>query len=341
MSNSYVFPGGNATYVPSLSADLIVEFSRNPNKFPIAEYIDYRIVEKMRGYYVKMSNSGQNRVLNDTDWIWADGADSPHIINGNDTFTFPTYECIRRRIPKQIGQLSVEQAAWDILAQEARFSAMQLMTGRTRRIHETLTTSGNWSGNYATATTAGGGPWSSSSSTNNYIRKSIAYALVAIKKSTLGVVDQKDLFLVFNPNVAKTVATNSEFLTFIQQQPRAVEIWEGQEQFRNYGIPDYLMGIRCIVDDTVYNTADPTASDSEGFTLSDSYAVLLSKQKAVNNAGGSAFSTASVFLYEDLVVETFFDAENRRTNLYVTESADTSSNMLVAPLSGYCLKIDA
>src|SRR5581483_2715636 len=205
MANSYVYPGAADTYVPSLSSDLVIEFSRNPNKFPLVEYIDYRIVDKQRGYYVRMLNDNQVRIVGDNDNTWADAADSPIWTDGNDSFTFPQFNCVRRRQPKRIGHLAIDQAGWDIVDQASRFEAMQLMTKRVRRIHETLTTSANWSyglsggsSNYATATTAGGGTWSSASSTNPYIRKSLAYAQIAIEQATFGVVKAGDLCLVMN-----------------------------------------------------------------------------------------------------------------------------------------------
>ncbi len=348
MSNSYVYPGASDTYVPSLSSDLVVELSRNPDRFPATQYVDYRIVNQMRGYYVKMLNDGQSRIIDDTDNVWSDGADSPITTSGTDSFTFPQFNCTRRRQPKMIGHLSIDQAGWDIVDQASRFSAQQLMTGRVRRIHETLTTSGNWSwglnngsSNYATATSAGGGTWSSASSTLPYIRKSLAYAQIAITQATYGAVTAGDLYLVFNPNVAKTVALSGEFLDFVKQNPTAIAIWENQPQFRLYGIPENLMGLRVIVDDTTYNSANPGAAASLAFTLSDSYAIIMSKPRAITTAAASSYSTFSAFLYEDMVVELYDEPENRRVKLFVTENLDDGPNALVCPQSGYLLKIDS
>jgi hypothetical protein len=348
MANSYVYPGSSDTYVPSLSADLVIEFSRNPDKFPLVQYIDYRQVDKQVGYYVRMLNDNQVRIIDDTDNIWADGADTPLWTDGTDSFTFPQFRCVRRRQPKRLGHLAIDQAGWDIVDQASRLEAMQLMTKRVKRIHSTLTTSANWSyglsggsSNYATATTAGGGVWSAATGALPYIRKSLAYAQIAIEQATYGVVSAGDLFLVLNPNVAKTVATSQEFLDFVKQNPTSIAIWENQPQFGLYGIPENLMGLRVIVDNTVYNSAAPGVAASLAFTLSDSYAVLVSKQRAITAAAGSSFSTVAPFLYEDMVVEVFDDPENRRVNLFITENIDDSSNCIVAPQSGFLIKIDS
>jgi hypothetical protein len=348
MANSFVLPGGLDTYVPTLQADLIVEFTRNPKAFPVNEFIDYRIVDKQRGYYVKMLNDLQTRIIDDTDNIWADGNDSPHWTDGTPAFTFPQYVCVRRREPARLGALGTEQAAWDLLDQTSRMLAANLMTKRVRRIYETLTTSGNWSfgfsggsSNYATATTAGGGTWASASASNPYIRTSLAYARIQIEQATNGIVTGKDLVLLMNPNVAKTVATSQEFLAFLEQQPSAVQIWEASEQFQIYGMPDYVMGLRVIVDNTVYNSAPPQAAASVNFALSNSYAILLSKPRSVQSAASASYSTFAPFLYEDMAIEVFNDPENRRYNVYVTENIDDSSNALVAPQSGFLIKIDS
>jgi hypothetical protein len=352
MANSYVYPGSNDVYVPSLSSDLVVEFSRNPEKFPLIEYCDYRIVDKMRGLWVNYLNDGQARVVSDSDNEWADGADSPKLLDGTSAFTFPQYNCIRRRQPKQIGHQAIDQAGWDLAATEIRFLAMQMMTKRVKRIHKTLTTQANWSyglnlanSNYATATTASAGvttpgAWSTTTSaTGPIIRQSLAFAQIAIDQGTYGVVKAEDLYLVVNPNVAKIVALSYEFLDFVKQNPTAISIWENQSQFRRYGLPENVMGLRVVVDDTTYNSAPPGAPAVLNFTLSNSYAILMTKQKAVSPAAGGTFSTFNAFLYEDFIVEQYSDPEQRRTNFYVTESIDDS--IIVAPQSGYLLKIDA
>lgn len=336
---SYVFPGNATTYVPSLSSDLIVAYSRNKDKFPIVEYCDYTIVDKPRLLYTAYQNDGQNRVNNTTDSTWADGADSPKQNNGNSAFQFVQVDCIRKRLSKTIGQIAVDNAGWDILDLEANFLAMQHMTRRVQAIHNTLTTSSNWSGNYATATTAGGGTWSAATSTNTYIRDSLAYARIQITLGTLGVVQADDLYLVLNPNAAKTMALSNEFLDFVKQNPTAIEIWQGQKQYQLYGLPNTVMGLRVIVDDTVVNANYPGTTASESFTLSNSYAILLSKQKAIKSAATASFSTYQAFLFEDLVTEVFNDPKNRRYELFVTDNSDLSH--IVAPASGFLIKIDS
>lgn len=344
MTQNFVFPGGLDTYVPSLTEGLIVEYSRNPNQFPAVKYIDYHQVDKQKGYWINLQNQVQSMVLNATDGIWADGGDRQFVDQGNDPFDFPQYKCVRRSLGRRLGLLSIQQAgSWDILGQHARTLSQQMMVARVKRMHTTLTTSANWGNNYATSTTAGGGTWANATAALPYIRTGLIYAQIAITKATNSVVQSKDLYLVLNPNAAKTLATSQEFLVFLEQNVHSLPIWEANsDQFRLYGLPPFFMGLQIVVDDTVANTGPPgmAVSATNSFTLSDSYAILMSKQKAVTG-GGSSYSTFSPFLYEDFNVETFQDPENRLVKLSVSENIDDSSNALVAPQSGFLIKIDS
>lgn len=339
MANNYTFPGGVNTYVPTLHSDLIVEFSRNPNKFALNRYTDIRKVDKQKGYFVQMKNDGQARVVSDTDNIWPEGTDSPKVIEGTDQHEFGQYNCVRRRLPKMLGYLSVEQAGWDILDQEARFLAMQMMTARVKRVHKTLTTAANWGSNAGNASVIGGGVWSAASATNPYIRTSLAAAQITVTQQTLGVVQATDLYGICNPNTAKQIATSGEFLDFVKQQPGAIAIWENQPQYRLYGLPENVMGLNMVVDDTVYNSALPGQTASLSFTFPDNVFVIMTKQKAIQPAAGSGFSTFQLFAYEEFVTEVFNDVENRRYKLFVTENVDDS--FLFAPQSGYMITTNA
>lgn len=339
---NFVFPGSSDTYVPTLSADLVISFSRNPNKFPLNQYIDYRPVTKMKGLWTLVNNDGGGRVLNSTDNVWADGSLSPSIVNGNTAFTFPEYTCTRRRLPKTIGNLAIEQGGFDVLGLEARKLAMQMMTARVLRCHTTLTTPANWGSNYSTSTNLGAGPWASATATNSYIRKSLATAQIAIEQQTYGSVSAGDLYLIMNPTTAAAVATSQEYLNFVAQNPVSIPIWENQKQFRLYGIPDQLMGLNVIVDNTSYSNSAITYNPSAtlNFTFPSNYALLMTKQKAINQ-GETAFSTFSPFLYEEFITEQFQEPEHRLTKVYVTESIDDSAAALVAPQSGYLINIAA
>ena len=144
MADNFTFPGGTNVYVPTLHADLMVAYIRNPNKFPINKYITVRKVDKQIGYYVKWSNTGQARITNLDTVAWADGNDAPMNTQEGDTFDFPQFNAKRHAYVDRAGYLAVEQGGWDILAKKAAEQAMKGMTYRSYRVAQTLTTSTNY-----------------------------------------------------------------------------------------------------------------------------------------------------------------------------------------------------
>jgi len=340
MADNFTFPGGGTqTYVPQLHGDLIVEYSRNPAKFPINRYINVRKVDKMLGYYVQMRNDGQARFVNEQDVLWPDGNDAPVLNYGTDEFDFKSYACVRRAYTARLGYLGVDQAAWYILAQQARFKAQLGMTHRSKRVASTLTTSANWGGNVGNASTLGGATWAAATSATPAIRSSIMKALINVQLATLASVDMHDYYLVFNPNTAKVVATSQEWIDFIKQSPESINIWKGEAQYSKYNIPEQLFGINAVVDDTVYNSAGVNQTPTFSYTFPDNVAVLLTKQQAVQPSAGAAFSTFELFAYQEFETFVYNDVVNRRYDLQVVENV--ADNFVFAPSSGYMINTNS
>jgi hypothetical protein len=332
---SYTFPGNVTTYVPTLSLDLMVEFNRT--EFPINRYIGRKKVDKEKGFYTQMKNDNQARFTSPAQFIWQDGNDAPKILGtGSDSFTFPAYSTLRYCYPEQLGYLAVEQGSWDVLGQASRLRTMQGMTARSYRLASLLTTSTNYpTANYsATATALAGGTWTSATSTNPYIKKSILSMTQTIVQQTFGVVQPKDLYLVVNPNTAIIVAQSAEFIDLLKQSPVAINIFEGTNYNSRFGLPDSIYGVNLVVDDTVYNSAGPGAASSLSYTVADNVAFITTKQDAINPSVGQAFSSAGLLTYEDWSVNVFNDLKNRRYDLQVTEN---TAEVMFAGQAGYLI----
>lgn len=347
MADNFTMPGLNTTYVPTLHEGLLIAYVRNPAKFPINKYINVRKVDKMIGYYTKFQNQDQARVLNSpSNYEWVDGSDAPTIQDGNDPFEFKAWNAHRYAYTKQLGYLGVGQAQWDLINQAATFSVMKGMTNRSYRVAKTISTSGNYlAANVfnASSGSSGGATWGNATSTTPAIRKSVMNAAIAIQKATNAAVEFNDLYLVMNPDTALVVATSQEFIDFLKQNPTSIQLWQGDEQFLKYNIPTRLFGLNVVVDDTVYNSSQPSATVSESaspaYTFPDNTAVLLCKQNAVQSGIGSSFATMEVFAYQDFETFIYADSENQRYNLQVVENVDDS--FLWAPESGALINTNA
>jgi hypothetical protein len=343
--NNFVFPGGGqTTYVPTLHEDILVAYVRNPNKFPHVKYTGFRKVDKMRGYYVKFQNSDQARAINTPQqYFWQDAADAPQVQDGNDAYEFLQFSCKRYAYTKQIGYLGAEQAAWDLMGQATIFSVMKGMTNRSVRIASTLTTAANYpTANQGNASVLGGAVWSAATSTTPAIRKSVMAGAIQVEQATLGSVQFNNLYLVINPNTAKTVMASAEVIDFFKQNVLSLPIWEGQEQFLKYGIPENMFGIRWVVDDTVKVTDVPNLSlgtNTTAFVWPDNVAVLLSKFQDIESSVGANFSTFEIFGYQDFETYLYADAKNQRYDLQIVENVDDS--FLLAPESGFLINTNA
>lgn len=342
MSDNYSFPGNNTSYVPQLHGDLIVEFSRNPAKFAINRYCNVRKVDKQKGYFVRMRNDAQNRVVNSPQhYVWPDGNDAPVLTDGNDGFEFPQFNCVRYAYTKRLGYLGVEQASWDLMSQASRLLAMQGMTARSYRVAKTLTTSSNYpTANLVAAVADGGATWANATSTLPSIRKTITKAAVVIQQATLGVVMLSDLYVVFNPNTARIVMSSQEMIDYLKQSPDALSIWEGPNEWNSrFGVPPRLFGMNVVVDDTVYNSTNAGVTAVQNYTIPDNVAIVVTKQQAIAPSAGTSFSTFELFAYEEFSTYVQNDVFNRRYDLQVVEDVDDSQ--LFAPTSGAYISTNA
>ncbi len=332
MADNFTFPGNTSVYVPTLHADLVVEFSRNPNKFPIVRYTNTRKVDKQRGYYLQFRNDDQVRDLGDAHYVWPDGNDSP-AGEESSQYDFPQFNCRRYAYNSRVGYLAVEQAGWDILGQLSRFRTMQGMTNRSKRVATTISTNTNYPvANRFAAVADGGATWGNATSSAPSIRKTIMKAANQIQQATNGAIMLQDLYLIINPNQAVVIATSQEWIDFIKQSPDSLNVWRGSQQFNTYNIPDNIFGISVVVDDTVVNANQANTDASRTYTFPDSTAVLVTKQQAISPAGSSGVSTFELFAYSEWETFVYNDVKNRRYLLQVVENVDDS--FLFAPTSG-------
>ena len=337
MADNFTLPIGSNTYVPSFEASskLVVDFVRNPSKFRLNDYIAIKKVSRDVGYYAKIKAEEAVRVLNTTDYDWADGADAPkHQGVNSEFFEFLQYKTLRTAYPFVIGLKAVQQAAWDIVAEFAAIEASKAMTLRTMTAENILNNTANWGNNTATATSLGGGLWSNASSSNFYIKKSLLSAVQSIVRATNGAITISDLNLVVSPNLAATMATTDEIANYVKSSPFSMEVLTGKAFIDRYGLPSYLYGLKVIVEDAVKVTSGKGLTRSDSFVQASTDAFILARTDSLVSVhtGSPSFSTIQMFAYEEFTDETREDPDNRKVNGRVVQDIDFE---LVAPASGY------
>ena len=123
-----VAPGQANTYVPTFSeaTGLVqVEYSRNPTSFAINQYTKLVPVTKDTGYYLRIDEEEQARVVTLADTMWSDGNDAPEGIQQDHEFT--AFRTQRHAPTFQLGQKSAGNA-------ELQQNLLQQVTGVLQQV---------------------------------------------------------------------------------------------------------------------------------------------------------------------------------------------------------------
>lgn len=337
------YPSGHNTFIPDHDGGgrLVVDFSRNPNKFALAEYCQIVKPKKSIGYYLKMTVEEAGRVINSdlAEFAWPDGADAPASFDGTESFQWLDFRCERYAYDYVLGDLTVEQASWDIKGQHARIKAQQAMTARTLKVMSLLQTAGSWDASHTAAVSAisgNTGNWAASTTARQDIKRSLNYAADLILQDTLGAVDINELMLVLSPTTAKAISETQEIVDHIKGSPDALAQIRGELPGRNavFGLPDKLYGFPIVVEKTVRVSSRKGASSvSRAYVCDSGKPVMVARPGGLEGvADAPNFATCVLFMHEEMTVEDKNDPDNRRVKGRVVENYAAK---VVAPVSGF------
>lgn len=339
-----VYPGGAPnTFVPNTDAtnNMVIDFSRNPGSFPLNKYIQVVPVTKSVGLYTKLGFDEGARILqsNMADKLWAEGDDAPEGRGNTDTHEFLPYATKRYAYPFRLGEETVSQAAWDILAKHARMKAQQAMTGRTQLAITKLTTAGNYGGNTSAVSSISGvqGKWHLSTTARNDIKRSIDFAVEAIHLATNGAIEPGDFKLVLSPGCARKISVAQEIVDYIKGSPDATAYIKGNlGPNSQYGLPKILFGVEVVIENTVKVTSRKGATRAASYVLPDATPFITSRPGGLvapsNSNEAPNFSTACLFVKEDMTVEEKHDVDNR---VHKGRVVDNIVAEVTAPVSGF------
>jgi len=336
-----VFPSSHDAFVPSheASGKLVVDFSRNQKDFAVNQYCQIVPADKVAGYFLRMTIEEAGRILNTNlrDFVWADGQIAPMGHDGTESFEFFNFRCTRYAYSVNLGDLTIDQASWDILAQHSRIKAQQAMTARTQAAITQFTTTGNYAANHVMAVagiTGNSGNWTQSTTARQDIKRSLNVAAEQILDDTLAAVDINDLMLVINSQLASNMSLTQEIVDYIKGSPEALAQVRGELPGENtfYGLPNKLYGFPLVVEKTRKITTHKGATTARSQVLPNATPFMCARPGGligVQNAPN--FSTVVIFVQEEMTAETKRDDENRRT---LARIVDTFDAVMVAPVSG-------
>lgn len=332
-------PGQFNTYIPSTAAtkNLVVDFSRNPKEFALPQYVQYVNVDKNVGRYIEMTVEQAGRLLNadGSDMVWPDGQDAPEGAGNAELFEFKSYITTRYARAFRVGELAAEQAAWDILAQNARITSQLMMTLRTQKVMTLAQTTGNYpSGNTADLAGTNGitGKHDVSTTARKDIKRSLDYGADVIRRNTLGAVKPSDLIYVVSPGYARKVAVCQEIVDHIKGSPDAKkEIEDGLGPNSQYGLPSKLYGYPVRVEDAVKVTNRRGATKATSYICTDAKPMLVSRPGELQGVEGSpSFSSISLYFKEEMTVWSKHDTDNRNHKGRVVEDYAVVGTALMA-----------
>lgn len=335
------FPSDVNTFIADHDASnkMVIDFARNQKSFAVNRYAQVVPVKKVAGYYLEMTieEAGRIQFTDLRNFLWPDGQEAPEGNDGTESFEFKPYRTIRRSFPVLFGDLTIDQASWNILAQHASIKSRQAMTARTQLVVNAMTTSGNFDSSHrinVTTITGNTGNWSQSTTARQDIKRSLNFAANRILLDTLSAIELDDLILVINPNLAAELAQTQEIVDYIKGSPDATAQIKGELPGENsmYGLPNKLYGFPLVVEKTAKVTTRKGATTSRSFVFPDATPVLCARPGGiVGVADAPNFSTFVLFAQEEMTVETMRDANNRRTVARVVENLEAK---VVAPVSG-------
>jgi hypothetical protein len=335
------YPSSTNVFVPdhAASGKLVVDFARNIKDFAVNEWCQIVPVKKPIGLYLKMTieEAGRIQQTNLANFAWPDGADAPKGDDGAESFEFATYRTERRAFPVRLGDMTIDNASWNITAQHASIKARQAMVARTQLAVTAATTSGTYDSSHrvdVTAITSNSGSWAESTSSRQDIKRSLNYAANLILQDTLNGIRMDDLILVINPTLAAEMSECQELVDYLKHSPDALAQVRGELPGKNvlFGLPDKLYGYPIVVEATYKVTSKKGATRAVSAVLPTATPFMCARPGGlVGVADAPNFSTHCLFASEEMTVETLKDISNRYQILRVVENV---AAVVVAPVSG-------
>lgn len=341
MTTTHQMPSASNVFVKNHDATnkMVIDFARNPKKFAVAQYVQMVPVKAMAGYYLRMTIEEAGRIVDPSlkNFDWPDGAASPEGLDGLEAFGFEQYRTKRRAYAFTLGDLTIDQASWNILAQHGSIKARQAMTARTQLAITALTTAGNYDSSHVldvTAISGNTGNWVQSTTARQDIKRSLQTAAELILDDTLAAIEVEDLQVVLSSSLAAGLTQSQEIYDYIKGTPEALAQVRGELPGRNviYGLPDKLYGFPLVVEATRKVTNKKGATRAVSPILAKATPFMCARPGGlVGVADAPNFSTCVIFELETMTVETLRDAKNRRTLGRIVENNVAE---VVAPSSG-------
>jgi len=125
------------------------------------------------------------------------------------------------------------------------------------------------------------------------------------------------LVLVISSGLASEISQSQEIVDYIKQSPLALEQIRGEMSGSNanamYDLPATLYGVKLVVEKTRKVTNRRGATRAVSSVLANGTPFMTARPGSLEGQyGAPSFSGGTVFVFEDMKVETFRDRKDRR-----------------------------
>jgi hypothetical protein len=211
------------------------------------------------------------------------------------------------------------------------------MTARTLTAVTEATTSGNYDSSHTSAVssiTGVTGTWDLSTTARQDIKRSLDHAYDTIRKSTLGAVKPDQMCVVISPGLARKISVCQEIKDYIKGSPAAEkDLKEGLGKNVAFGLPDTYSGYKLVVEDAVRVTSRKGATRVASDVLADGTPFMVSRPGELEGVEGSpSFSTVSIYLFREMLVETKHDRDNKCHKGRIIDDYDV---VMTSPIGGF------
>jgi hypothetical protein len=221
--------------------------------------------------------------------------------------------------------------------------AQKAMTARTMLVHAGLSNAANWPAAHSinVGTTPGLGTIDGALSTDPRIKKLFNRVVRTIMLATNSTVRRSDLNFVINPETALIMSETQEIIDVVKQSPDAKSMLTGTVGWTEYMLPEFLYGIRLVVEDAVVTTTPRgAATQTKQWVMGSGLGYMLSRPGALAAENdGPSYSTVTLMVKEDMKVERLREPQHRRSNNNVVDDVGFANT---APIAGMrCINLHA
>lgn len=328
----------------------IIAFLRNPAKFPINRYVQWRPTDTMIGLYKVLDSAQAYRIATDAEFDFPDGSERPqqqdNLIQSYDV----PFTTNRKWYGCTIGNLTAKNQPWPVTAAMNQVNMQQAMTNRANRFVGMMETTANWGANTADANTLNGGAgfWDQADTVNYAIRKTVNAALLAIKRATGGMVSASELRMVIGETAAPAIGQSKELADYVKNSYWSKfgiqgDIFGGDASRRGlaqYNIPPELYGVETVLEDTTIVTTPKGVTSTPSFIKDGNSVVICAKIQGLpgDQVGTFAVDNFSTFQWfgfgGPMQVKTFQEPINERT---LSGCEENFCEAMPAPVSGFLI----